>query len=119
MKILNQIAIILSIGLIGEVISNLIKNIIVIPGSVIGMILLFILLQNKILKEDSIKEVGEFLLSNMAIFFIPAGVSLIASIDLIKANLIPLSIIIVVSTIVVMYSSGKVVDIMISKRHKE
>lgn len=41
------------------------------------MILLFILLCVHILKVDHIREKSDFLLENMAFFFIPAGVSII------------------------------------------
>ena len=46
MKILNQLAIILGVWALGEYISSFIQNIVVIPGSIIGMILLFILLKS-------------------------------------------------------------------------
>ena len=43
MKILNQIALILGIWCVGEYISSFIQNIVVVPGSIIAMILLFLL----------------------------------------------------------------------------
>ena len=52
----------------------------------------------------------------MAIFFIPAGVSLIKSLDLISDNVFVLLITIFISTIIVMYVTGKLVDIMINKK---
>ncbi len=55
----------------------------------------------------------------MAIFFIPAGVSLIKSLDLISDNIFVLIITIFISTIMVMYVTGKLVDIMINKKSKE
>lgn len=119
MKILNQLAIILGLWAVGEYISSFIQNIVVIPGSIIGMILLFILLKIKILKLESINEVSNFFLDNMAIFFIPAGVSLIKSLDIIANNIFVLVITIFISTIIVMYGTGKLVDIMIDKKTKE
>ena len=82
MKIFNQLGIILAIWTVGELISSLFSSIITIPGTIMGMIILFLLLQFKILKEDAIKDVTDFLLNNMAIFFVPAGVSLINSFGL-------------------------------------
>lgn len=119
MKILNQLAIILGLWAIGEYISSFIQSVVVIPGSIIGMILLFILLKAKVINLESINEVSNFFLDNMAIFFIPAGVSLIKSLDLISDNVFVLMITIFVSTIVVMYVTGKLVDIMINKKTKE
>lgn len=119
MKILNQLAIILGLWAVGEYISSFIQSVVVIPGSIIGMILLFLLLKSKIIKLENINEVSNFFLDNMAIFFIPAGVSLIKSLDLISDNVFVLVITIFVSTIVVMYTTGKLVDIMINKKTKE
>ena len=119
MKILNQLAIILGVWVVGEYISSFIQNIVVIPGRIIGMILLFILLKYKVVKLENINEISNFFLDNMAIFFIPAGVSLIKSLDLISDNVFVLLITIFVSTIIVMYVTGKLVDIMINKKSKE
>ncbi|HEK5102613.1 TPA: CidA/LrgA family protein, partial [Clostridioides difficile] len=90
MKVFNQLVIILSIWVIGEYISSFIQGIILIPGSIVGMLLLFLLLQFKVLDLSSIENVSGFFLDNMAIFFIPAGVSLIKSLDLIRENVLVL-----------------------------
>lgn len=119
MKIFNQIGIILGIWACGEIISSLIQNIIVIPGPIIGMIILFLLLQSKILKEEKIKDLSDFLLSNMGIFFIPAGVSLINSLGLIRDNALLLILCILLVNVVVMITSSKSVDFMISLKEKK
>ena len=119
MKLFNQLALILGIWAVGEYISSFLKNIIVIPGNIIGMILLFLLLQFKVIKLDSVDELGDLLLNNMAIFFVPAGVSLIRSLDLISDNIFVLLITIFFSTIAVMYITGFVVEKMISNKSKE
>ncbi|MDN9296803.1 CidA/LrgA family protein, partial [Clostridioides difficile] len=54
MKVFNQLVIILSIWVIGEYISSFIQGIILIPGSIVGMLLLFLLLQFKVLDLSSI-----------------------------------------------------------------
>ncbi|EQF81074.1 CidA/LrgA family protein [Clostridioides difficile] len=94
MKVFNQLVIILSIWVIGEYISSFIQGIILIPGSIVGMLLLFLLLQFKVLDLSSIENVSGFFLDNMAIFFIPAGVSLIKSLDLIRENVLVLLLVI-------------------------
>ncbi|MBU5337200.1 CidA/LrgA family protein [Intestinibacter bartlettii] len=119
MKIFNQIGILLGVWAGGEVVSQLIKNIINIPGSILGMIILFLLLQFKILSEDKIKDVADFLLGNMGIFFIPAGVSLIQSLGLIKENAVLLLSCIILINITVMIGSGKSVDFMIKLKEKK
>lgn len=119
MKLFNQLAIVLGIWALGEYISSFISGFIVIPGSIVGMILLFLALQFKIIKLEGIKEISDLFLDNMAIFFVPAGVSLMSSMDLIRDNIFVLTITIALSTIAVMYITGKVVESMINKRPKE
>ena len=77
MKILTQIGIVLGVCLVGEGISFLLPF--PFPGSVIGMILLFLLLFLGILRPDHIAQKSDFLLKNMAFFFIPAGVGILES----------------------------------------
>ena len=116
MKVFNQLVIILSIWVIGEYISSFIQGIILIPGSIVGMLLLFLLLQFKVLDLSSIENVSGFFLDNMAIFFIPAGVSLIKSLDLIRENVLVLLLVICLSTLIVMYTTGIIVEKMIKKK---
>ncbi|MDD7756430.1 MAG: CidA/LrgA family protein, partial [Clostridiales bacterium] len=96
--------------------SSLLSNIITMPGTIIGMIILFLLLQFKIMKEETIKDVADFLLGNMAIFFVPAGVSLINSLGLITENMLVLLLSGTVATIIIMIVTGKIVEIMINKK---
>lgn len=118
MKVFNQLVIILSIWVIGEYISSFIQGIILIPGSIVGMLLLFLLLQFKVLDLSSIENVSGFFLDNMAIFFIPAGVSLIKSLDLIRENILVLLLVICLSTLIVMYTTGIIVEKMIKKKEE-
>ena len=87
MRILAQIGIVLFVCLLGEAIAAVLPF--PFPASVIGMVLLFLLLACKWLKPRHIQEKSNFLLSNMAFFFIPAGVGLLDYLDVLKANLIP------------------------------
>ena len=119
MIIFNQLGIILGIWAVGELISSLISNIITMPGTIIGMIILFLLLQFKVISEEKIKDVADFLLGNMGIFFIPAGVSLIQSLGLIKENAILLLSCIILINIAVMIGCGKSVDFMIKLKEKK
>ena len=119
MKFFNQIGILLGIWAAGEFISQLIKNVINIPGSIIGMIILFVLLESKILDESKIKDVADFFLGNMILFFIPAGVSLIESLGLIKENAVLLLSCILIINVAVMIVSGRSVDLMIKLKEKK
>ena len=70
------------------------------PSSVIGMILLFICLLAGVLKIEHIQEKADFLMENMAFFFVPAGVSVMNYFDILKSTLVPFLIICIVSTII-------------------
>ena len=78
MKLLKQLAVIAGFSIIGEIFSYLLKELlgIFIPGSLIGMIILFILLTTKLIKYDFVDDVGEFFVNNMGFFFIPVAVSI-------------------------------------------
>ena len=60
MKFLQQMSVIFAIYLISVLVSNLLP--VAFPGSVIGMILLFLLLLSGILKPRQVDEAGDFLL---------------------------------------------------------
>lgn len=119
MKFFNQFIIIMCIWILGEYTSSFISEIIYIPGSILGMIFLFLMLEFKIISMSSVDVVSGFFLDNMALFFIPAGVSVINSLDLIKENFLVLIYCIVLSTIIVMFTTGKMVDFLIKRNQKK
>ena len=97
MKIIYQIGIIFTLCWASEIIEGLLPF--SFPASVIGMILLFILLAFRVLKVEHIREKSDFLLSNIAFFFIPAGVSIINYFDVLKGNVGKLLLICFLTTI--------------------
>ena len=98
MKIITQIGMIFGICWLAQVIEERLPF--AFPASVIGMLLLFVLLVCRILKVEHVREKSDFLLSNMAFFFIPAGVSIINYFDVLKSSVVQLVLICVISTIV-------------------
>ena len=79
-----------------------------VPGSVIGLLLLFILLISNVLKVEWIEEGAQFFVNNLVFFFIPATVGVMNYFDLFKGKGILLILIVLISTILVMGSSGLV-----------
>ena len=107
MKILYQIAIIFALCLLGEIISALLPF--PFPPSISAMLLLLLALFSGILRIDHIKVKSDFLLSNMAFFFIPAGVKVVEHFELIASIWWRFLIVVIVSTIVVfMVTAGTV-----------
>ena len=95
MKIIKQVGIIFLICWLGLVIEAALPF--SFPASIIGMILLFVCLLFGILKIEHIQEKSDFLLS---FFFVPAGVSIINYLDLLKSSLLPILVICVASTFI-------------------
>lgn len=83
MKYINQVLIILLISFIGELLNYFIP--LPIPGSIYGMILLFILLCTGLVKLHQIREVGNFLIDIMPMLFIPSAVGIMAQFEQLKS----------------------------------
>ena len=118
MKYVRQFWIILLISAIGEGLHVLIP--LPVPASVYGLVIMLIALGTHIIKLEQVKEAAEFLIEIMPVMFIPAGVGLMESWGELKAVLVPVLVITLVSTIVVMIVSGRVTQavIRLEKKHK-
>lgn len=108
LKLLKQLAIICAIFFAGHLFQTLTNF--PIPSTVLGMILLLILLLTGVVKLKQIEEVSQFLLDHLTFLFIPGGVGLIASLDLIKDQWLQILILIVVSTSIVITVTGLTVQ---------
>ena len=111
MKIFREAIIILSIYLIGELISKGFN--LPLPGNIIGMIILLVLLCTKVIKVEKIESISTFFLDHLSFFFIPAGVGLISSFDSIKDSLIYILILCLITTAIVIIITGSVVQYII------
>lgn len=77
-----------------------------IPSSIIGMLLLAALLQMKAIKLEWVKGISDFLIGNLGFFFVPPGVALMLYFDIIKAEWLPIVVATVVSTVLVLITTG-------------
>jgi len=77
-----------------------------IPSSIIGMLLLTMGLQFKVIKITWVKGIADFLLEHMVFFFIPPGVAIMCYFDIISKELVPILVSILVSTILVLISTS-------------
>ncbi|MGM7414066.1 CidA/LrgA family protein [Lactococcus lactis] len=108
MKIYLQLLIIFGFSFIGNVISNVFR--LPVPGSILGMILLFLALQFKIIEFRHVDEAGSFLINNMTILFLPAGVGIMAKWNLISHFWAQILLIVVGALIINMLILGKLVE---------
>lgn len=107
---IKSFGIVLGIWGLGEVTGFLIKPLVAIPGSIIGMLLLFVLLRVKVIKLSFIDEVSSFFLQHITLFILPFGVAFVKYWDVIKENFLVLLLCGVVSTIVSLVLTMKFVD---------
>ena len=117
MKYIRQFVIILFISFIGEALKYVLP--LPIPARIYGLVLMFVLLETKVLKVEAVQDAGKFLIEIMPLMFIPAGVGLLNAWDTLKPVLIPIIVILFVSTIVVMGVSGKVTQTMIEAEERK
>ena len=113
MKYLKQFGIILGISFIGEALHHFLP--LPVPGSIYGIVILFLALVSGVLKVNQIKETSAFLIEIMPAMFIPAAVGLIDVWDLLESKWPVYLLIIVVSTILVMTVSGLITQAVIGK----
>ena len=114
MKYIRQFLIILSVSCIGEVLNHLIP--LPIPASIYGLVIMLGLLVSKILKIEAVENVADLLVEIMPVLFIPAAVGLIVSWKQLESMLIPALVITVASTVLVILVTGKITDLLISKK---
>ena len=95
-KLLVQIGIVFGICLVGEGIAAVLPF--TFPASVLSMLLLFVLLCG-VRKVEHIREKGDFLLKNMAFFFIPSGVALLEQVDFLKGKIMILLLICLITMV--------------------
>ena len=110
MKYLKQLMIILAAYFLGMILQ--IFFCLPIPGTVLGLILLFLALALGIVKTEMIEDICEVLISHMSFLFIPAGVGLMTSFEILKGKVISFSVITVVSTFVVWIVTAYVVKLL-------
>ncbi|MEG2380348.1 MAG: CidA/LrgA family protein [Oscillospiraceae bacterium] len=116
MRVLLQIGIIMTICVIGDFISNIIP--VAFPSSVISMIILFFCFLFRIFKIENFRESSDFLLKNMAFFFIPAGAGIITVFEILKSSAWQILVVCVVSTILTFASTAYTVKFVVWLQEK-
>lgn len=117
MNCIKQFLIILGITFLGEILKAVLP--LPVPASIYGMLILLILLMTGVLKLESIKAVSKFLIEIMPLMFIPAGVGLMASWDVLSPMLASVVIIVFVTLLTVLGVSGWVAQLVIRRDRKK
>lgn len=112
-KIVMQVAILILISIAMNFLAQWLH--LPIPGSILGIIVLFTLLKTNIIKLTWIEQGANWLLAELLLFFIPAAVGVMKYIPLLEHDGVRILIVVISSTVIVMVSSGLVAS-QIAKR---
>jgi len=77
-----------------------------VPASVVGMLLMFVGLQTKIIKPSWVAATANALTGNMALFFVPAGVGIMVELDVLAKSWHEILFISLLSTVCVIAAVG-------------
>lgn len=114
MKYLHQACLIFGFSFLGEVLHALIP--LPIPASIYGMVLLFAALFLHIIPAKAVKDMGGFLTSILALLFVAPAVGLIDHWALLKDNIIPILLILALTTVLTFAVSGRVTQWLVEKK---
>ncbi len=117
MKFIKQLAVILTISLIAELMEMLIP--LPVASSIYGLVLMLIGLVTHIIPLRAVEGAADFLVDIMAILFLPATVGIMTSVDVLKEMLVPLVVISVVTTLLIMAVTGKTTQVILDKEKQE
>jgi holin-like protein len=76
------------------------------PGSIIGMILLFLLLESGVIRLNWVELGASWLLAELLLFFIPSAIGVMKYSKLLEADGLQVLAVVLVGTFAVMASSG-------------
>lgn len=114
MRYIKQFFVILLFTFLGELLRGLLPF--PVPASIYGLLLLFAALFFGVLKVEAVRETGKFLIEIMPLMFIPAAVGLIDAWPSLKPVLVPVAVIMAVSTVVVMAASGLITQYIMQRK---
>ena len=117
MKYLKQLLIILLFTMIGELLAYVVP--LPIPAAIYGLVLLLIALCSGLLKPEAISETARFLIQIMSVLFVAPTVGILSQWGLIAPNLVPIVVIMVVTTVLVFAVSGLVTRALLPKKGGE
>lgn len=115
-KLLQGFALLLLLQWLSTVIISLLG--IPFPPPLLGMLILTALLCLGMVKENYIEDICGALIDKMALLFLPAGVSMILYLDVIRAELLPISLTLVLSSLVILISTALVLETLLRKKEK-
>ncbi|WP_409226761.1 CidA/LrgA family protein [Gudongella sp. SC589] len=117
MTALKQLGLILLILWAGQTIQRVFG--LSLPGNVLGMLLLLLLLLTGILPLKLVERISDVLLAHLTFLFLPTVVGIITVAHLLGDNLVWLLLILGVSLVVVMVTTGLTVQWLVRRRERK
>lgn len=117
MKYIKSIAVICAVSFAGELMHTLVP--LPVPGSIYGLIIMFVLLLTGAVKLSDVKSVGDFLITLMPIMFVAPAAGLITSFESYRGFIVPMVAVVIVTTPLTMVVTGKVADALIRVEEKK
>lgn len=110
MRYIFQLLIIMIITFAGEVLHYFIP--LPIPASIYGLVLMLAMLCMRVIKIEKIEKTADFLLEIMPLMFIPGGVGLVTAWADLKPVIVPVTVIMLVTTVLVIAVTGKTAELV-------
>jgi holin-like protein len=102
--LLGQLCLIMGVYAAGCAIASVLP--ISLPGNILGMVLLLVLLGTHVLKTKYISEACDYLIENMSIFFIPAGVAIMGCFSLLESSAAKFAFVCIATTVIVFLATS-------------
>ncbi len=117
MQFIRQFCIIIIISFFGEVLNKILH--LPIPASIYGLVLMFTALKLKLFPLSKVKQTSGFLIDIMPLLFVPPGVGILTSTDIIKQYWWQFIVIAVLTTIITMGVTGVTTQWIINHKEKK
>ncbi|MCL6454228.1 MAG: CidA/LrgA family protein [Alicyclobacillus sp.] len=116
-RVVVQVAVLFGLADIGGLISRFAH--LPIPGSILGLIGLFLLLKLGVVKLEWVAAGGDWLVREMLLFFVPSAVGVLSYAHLLMHQGLQMVATVAISTALVMWLTGAVADgIWKAKKHR-
>ena len=88
------------------------------PAPLLGMLLLLLLLWTHVLPAKHIEDACDVLIGKMGVLFLPASVSIVLYLDIIKAELVPMAITIIACSLAVLCVTAAALEIYLGRKEQ-
>ena len=116
MNHIRQLGILLAICAAGDALSHLIGGLL--PGNVLGMLLMLAVLASGLLKPAAIEHTADFFLKNMAVFFLPVSLGILELYEQLHSQLPRILIVVVATTFITALATAGTVHLILQLQQR-